>query len=142
MALTSIAKLWPSSTDHSEAGTLSRVPGAIVLALQDRWVAAIALVIWGLLIVGGIDNIIRPWVYRRYAQIHPFITVIGALAGIKYFGILGLLIGPLAISYFFELIRMYREEYLPREPVEVEPEPMAAPRRRRLSWPTFSRPPE
>ncbi|HEX6644346.1 MAG TPA: AI-2E family transporter [Gemmatimonadales bacterium] len=118
------------------------VPGAIVLALQDRWVAAIALVIWGLLIVGGIDNIIRPWVYRRYAQIHPFITVIGALAGIKYFGILGLLIGPLAISYFFELIRMYREEYLPREPVELEPEPLAPPRRRRLSWPSFSRPPE
>jgi predicted PurR-regulated permease PerM len=69
--------------------------------------------------------------------------VIGALAGIKYFGILGLLIGPLAISYFFELIRMYREEYLPREPVEVEPEPFTPPRRRRrLSWPTFSRPPE
>jgi predicted PurR-regulated permease PerM len=118
------------------------VPGAVVLGLQDRWIAALVLVVWGVLIVGGIDNIIRPWVYRRYAQIHPFITVIGALAGIKYFGILGLLIGPLAISYFFELIRMYREEYLPREPVELEPEPLAPPRRRRLSWPSFSRPPE
>jgi len=32
--------------------------------------------------------------------------------GISYFGLLGLLIGPLAISYFFELIRMYRQEYL------------------------------
>lgn len=119
------------------------IPGATVLFLQQRYVAAFGLIIWGLLIVGGIDNIIRPWVYRRYAQIHPFITVIGALAGIKYFGILGLLIGPLAISYFFELIRMYREEYLPREPAEIEPEPFTPPRRRRrLSWPTFSRPPE
>ena len=119
------------------------VPGALVLFLQQRFLMAVLLVVWGIVVVGGIDNFIRPWVYRRYAQIHPFITVIGALAGIKYFGILGLLIGPLAISYFFELIRMYREEYLPREPVELEPEPLAPPRRRRrLSWPTFSRPPE
>ncbi|HEU5050211.1 MAG TPA: AI-2E family transporter [Gemmatimonadales bacterium] len=119
------------------------VPGVVVLFLQDRYVAAILLAVWGILVIGGIDNLIRPWVYRRYAQIHPFITVIGALAGITYFGILGLLIGPLAISYFFELIRMYREEYLPREPVEVvDPVPVPAPRRRRLSWPSFSRPPE
>jgi predicted PurR-regulated permease PerM len=47
--------------------------------------------------------------------------VIGAFAGIQYFGLLGLLIGPLAISYFFELIRMYRAEYLEAE-AEVEQE--------------------
>jgi predicted PurR-regulated permease PerM len=47
--------------------------------------------------------------------------VIGAFAGIQYFGLLGLLIGPLAISYFFELIRMYRAEYLEPE-AEIEQE--------------------
>ena len=51
-------------------------------------------------------------VFRRWARIHPFVTVIGAFAGLRWFGLLGLLIGPLAISYFFELIRMYRQEYL------------------------------
>jgi len=55
-------------------------------------------------------------VYRRYAHIHPLVTLIGAIAGIRYFGLLGLLIGPLSISYFFELIRMYREEYLSGPP--------------------------
>jgi hypothetical protein len=64
---------------------------------------------------GGHDNVIRPYVFRRWARIHPFITVIGAFAGINWFGLLGLLIGPLAISYFFELIRMYRDEYLQKE---------------------------
>src|SRR5207248_1151898 len=39
----------------------------------------------------------------------------GAIRGVSYFGLLGLLIGPLALSYFFELIRMYREEYLEPE---------------------------
>ena len=39
----------------------------------------------------------------------PLITLIGAIGGVSHFGLLGLLIGPLALSYFFELIRMYRQ---------------------------------
>jgi predicted PurR-regulated permease PerM len=90
-------------------------PGAAALALDGHYGWAIALVVWGVLVVGNVDNLIRPYVYRRWARIHPFITVIGAFAGINWFGLLGLLIGPLAISYFFELIRMYRAEYLESE---------------------------
>jgi predicted PurR-regulated permease PerM len=90
-------------------------PGVLALALDGRYGMAIGLAIWGVLVVGNVDNIIRPAVFRRWAQIHPFITIIGAFAGINYFGLLGLIIGPLAISYFFELIRMYREEYLEYE---------------------------
>jgi predicted PurR-regulated permease PerM len=88
------------------------VPGVAVLAFEHRYGWAIGLTIWGIVAVGQVDNLIRPWVFRRYASIHPFVTIIGAMAGISYFGLLGLLIGPLAISYFFELIRMYRQEYL------------------------------
>jgi predicted PurR-regulated permease PerM len=90
-------------------------PGAASLALAGRYGWAIALVAWGILVVGNVDNVIRPYVFSRWARIHPFITVIGAFAGINWFGLLGLLIGPLAISYFFELIRMYRAEYLEQE---------------------------
>jgi predicted PurR-regulated permease PerM len=93
-------------------------PGAAALALAGRWGWAIALVIWGVVVVGNVDNVIRPVVFRRWARIHPFVTVIGAFAGINWFGLLGLLIGPLAISYFFELIRMYRQEYLREEEEE------------------------
>lgn len=104
-------------------------PGVAVLLLQGRYGAAVGLAAWCLLVVSNVDNLIRPWVFRRYAQIHPFVTVIGAFAGIKYFGLLGLLVGPLAISYFFELIRMYREEYLAHLVVEP-PEDPAPPRGR------------
>jgi predicted PurR-regulated permease PerM len=97
-------------------------PGAASLALDGHYGWAIALTLWGIIVVGNVDNVIRPLVFRRYAQIHPFITVIGAFAGIRWFGLLGLLIGPLAISYFFELIRMYRAEYLDPEGVEEEVE--------------------
>jgi predicted PurR-regulated permease PerM len=104
-------------------------PAVLVLALERHYVGAVAMALWGVIIIGNIDNIIRPWVFRRYAQIHPFITVIGAFAGLKYFGLLGLLVGPLAISYFFELIRMYRQEYLAEEPEDAEPPPAAKKKR-------------
>ena len=95
-------------------------PGALSLALEGQYGRAIGLALWGVIVVGNVDNIIRPLVFRRWAQIHPFITIIGAFAGIQYFGLLGLLIGPLAISYFFELIRMYRAEYLEDEDAAEE----------------------
>ncbi len=88
------------------------IPACAALVIEGRYGAAIGLGVLGLVVVGNVDNVIRPYVYRRWAQIHPFITVIGAFAGLRFFGLLGLLIGPLAISYFFELIRMYRAEYL------------------------------
>lgn len=94
-------------------------PAAIVLALQGRPGAAIGLAVWGVVMVGSVDNFIRPIIYRRYAEVHPLITLIGAIAGVSHFGLLGLLIGPLALSYLFELVRMYREEY-------IEPEPNAS----------------
>jgi predicted PurR-regulated permease PerM len=105
-------------------------PGAAALAMDNRWGAAIGLAIWGIVVVGNVDNVIRPIVFRRWAQIHSFVTVIGAFMGLRYFGLLGLLIGPLAISYFFELIRMYRVEYLEDEDLEVSAEQLAAVQRR------------
>lgn len=87
-------------------------PGALYLAFQGRPIAALLLAIGGVLIVGNIDTLVRPFVFRHYAQMHPFITVIGAFAFVPLMGILGLLVGPLAISYFFELVRMYKGEYL------------------------------
>lgn len=96
-------------------------PAVVYLGLNQRWVMAALLAAWGIVIVGNVDNVIRPWVFRRYARIHPFFTIIGAFAGIKLFGLLGLLIGPLVLSYFFELTAMYRAEYF-GESVEPEPE--------------------
>jgi predicted PurR-regulated permease PerM len=87
-------------------------PGAIALWLDHRTLPAILLALGGVVIVGNVDYIIRPLVFRRWAHVHPLVTLVGALAGVQFFGLLGLLIGPLALSYFFQLIKMYQEEYL------------------------------
>ena len=104
-------------------------PGAIALALGDHWGLGIALAVWGLVVVGNVDYVVRPIIFRKWANIHPLVTLVGALAGVPYFGLLGLLIGPLALSYFFELIRMYREEYLTEdaEPLGVHSAASASP---------------
>jgi predicted PurR-regulated permease PerM len=94
-------------------------PAAAYLAFQGRPLAAAALVAGGVLIVGNIDTLVRPFVFQRYAKMHPFVTVIGAFAFVPIVGILGLLVGPLAISYFFELVRMYRGEYLQEPAISV-----------------------
>jgi predicted PurR-regulated permease PerM len=86
-------------------------PAVIVLAVQDRYGAMIGMLVIGWLLASNIDNLIRPMVYRRVSNIHPMITLVGAFAGIKYFGLPGLLLGPLGIAYFFELLRFYRMEY-------------------------------
>jgi predicted PurR-regulated permease PerM len=87
------------------------VPVSLSLALTGRYAAAIGLFLWGLVVVSNVDNAIRPYIYRRFAKIHPMITVVGAIVGVQFFGLVGLVLGPLAIQYFFELIRIYAEEY-------------------------------
>ena len=86
-------------------------PAAVVLFTRGNTGWALAMLAWGGAVVGSVDNIIRPVVYNRYARIHPMVTLVGAIAGVSYMGLLGLLLGPLAISYFFELIRLYHAEY-------------------------------
>jgi predicted PurR-regulated permease PerM len=87
------------------------LPGVAILLAQGRYGGAILLVVIGAGIASNIDNIIRPLVYKRVSNIHPMITLVGAFAGVRYFGLLGILLGPLAIAYLFETLRFYREEY-------------------------------
>lgn len=90
------------------------MPAVVVLAVQQRYGAMIVMLLVGWLMASNVDNLIRPMVYRRVSNIHPMVTLVGAFAGIKYFGLPGLLLGPLAIAYFFELLQFYQLEYGPR----------------------------
>ncbi|HTI63292.1 MAG TPA: hypothetical protein VL524_07260, partial [Gemmatimonadaceae bacterium] len=49
---------------------------------------------------------VRILLFRRISGIHPMITLVGAFAGVRIFGMVGVLIGPLLLSYFFELARI------------------------------------
>ncbi len=103
------------------------MPAVLVLFFQQRYGAMVVMLVVGWLLASNIDNLIRPMVYRRVSNIHPMVTLVGAFAGIKYFGLPGLLLGPLAIAYFFELMRFYQLEYGDKAVVTPAPTPTAAP---------------
>jgi len=58
-------------------------------------------------VILNIDNVLRFMIAKKVGDIHPIITVIGVVIGIPLFGILGLVFGPLLLSYFILLIKIY-----------------------------------
>ncbi|HWZ35357.1 MAG TPA: hypothetical protein VNW51_04320, partial [Mucilaginibacter sp.] len=55
----------------------------------------------------NIDNVLRMIINKRVANTHPLISVIGVFIGLPLFGILGLVFGPLLLSYFLLLVEIY-----------------------------------
>ena len=106
------------------------IPGAVGLFFSGEPAKAVGLILWGAIVVGNVDALLRPMVYNRYAKIHPMITLVGAIVGVQQMGFVGLILGPLAISYFFELARLFTVEYgHAQEPAALPPvgETSAAP---------------
>jgi predicted PurR-regulated permease PerM len=87
------------------------LPGAVALAVQGRYGASAVLVALGAVVASNIDNVMRPLVNRRVSNLHPMTTLVGAFAGVGVLGLPGILLGPLAITYFFELVQLYSREY-------------------------------
>jgi predicted PurR-regulated permease PerM len=84
--------------------------GIYLLAINQTWEGFFVLT-WGLVILSSMDNIVRFVLARQMADVHPVITVLGVIIGINYFGITGLVFGPLLISYFIILLQIYYSEY-------------------------------
>ena len=105
-AVTGVASVLPVL-----GSSLVWVPGTVILLLDRRYADAAIVGGVGVLIASNIDNIIRPMIFRRVSDVHPIIAVVGAFAGMRYFGLLGLLLGPLALVYFVELVRAYDHDF-------------------------------
>lgn len=71
----------------------------------------IGLGLYCAIVVSNIDNVLRFTVMKQIGNVHPLITVFGVILGLKIFGIMGLIFGPLLLSYFLLLIRVYRAEF-------------------------------
>ncbi len=86
--------------------------GIYYIALGDYFSAA-AILVWGALLSYVVDGYVRQGVQRKVGELHPLFSLIGLIIGITYFGIIGIIIGPLILAIFVLLARMFREEYLP-----------------------------
>ncbi len=87
------------------------IPAAILLFAQGSDWQAFAILIYGFVVVGSTDNIIRLYVLERLASVHPLITLFGVIVGVPLFGFIGLIFGPLLISLFLLILKIYKKEY-------------------------------
>lgn len=103
------------------------LPGVVVLLAQHRIGAAIFIGVLGGGLASNLDNVVRILLFRRISGIHPMLTLVGAFAGVRIFGMMGVFIGPLLLSYFFELVRIDEEmagQLATNEVVRIEPAPV------------------
>jgi predicted PurR-regulated permease PerM len=81
-----------------------------LLAVNHIW-QGVGLGLYSLIVLTNIDYVARITVLRRIGNVHPLITILGVIVGLSMFGFLGLIFGPLLISYFILLVRIYRNEF-------------------------------
>lgn len=96
---------------------LGWVPACVYTLLEGRTGAAAGLFVFGLAVISGIDNVVKPLVLKGTAQIHPLLGFLSMLGGIFAFGGLGFLVGPVILSLVLSAVRIYRLDVL-RSPPE------------------------
>lgn len=90
---------------------LGTIPVFILSYANGNTFEAWGILLYGIIIVGSTDNIIRLFVLQKLDNVHPLITLIGVIVGLPLFGFIGLIFGPLLVSLFLVFVRMYRQEY-------------------------------
>jgi predicted PurR-regulated permease PerM len=107
--LTFVASFIPS------VGTaIVSVPLILLLLIVGKPWWALFLAIWCLGLVGAVDNILRPVLLRGAGHVHGAIVFFSLIGGIGIFGPMGLIVGPLAITFVLAMIRLWQRDFNPQ----------------------------
>jgi predicted PurR-regulated permease PerM len=87
------------------------VPLAVVTYTSGEPMKALILLLYGFFIIGSADNVARMWLQKKIGNTHPLITLFGVIAGLKLFGFVGFIFGPVMISMVILLVRLYVKEF-------------------------------
>lgn len=94
-------------------GTMAAwVPIALLSFANGNINAGLGISVWGLVVIGLSDNVIRMILQKKLGDAHPLLTVFGVIVGLNMFGFLGLIFGPLIISLFLLLVKIYVKEFV------------------------------
>jgi predicted PurR-regulated permease PerM len=89
------------------------VPAAIYLLLTGSYIKAVLLAAWGVLVIGTIDNFLSPRLVGRRARLHELLIFFSVLGGLRVFGVLGLVLGPVLAAVTLALIEVVRQANRP-----------------------------
>ena len=96
------------------------IPAVAWLLVQGSWQAAVFLLLWSGLLVTSIDTFLRPYFMRGASGVSTVFIFLAVIGGLQTFGALGILYGPLILSFTMAMINIYGEEY--RERLDREKE--------------------
>lgn len=91
------------------------IPAIGYLMLAGRWKAGIFLFLWAVFFVGSIDNFLRPFLMSGKEKMSPFYLFLAIIGGVSYFGLVGILYGPLILGFAAVMLYTYRAEYKDRQ---------------------------
>src|SRR4030095_1235027 len=94
---------------------LAYIPLIIIFFANNQTWQGIAMLIYGFAIVGTTDNVLRFTLLKRIGNVHPLTTVFGVIIGLNLFGFIGLIFGPLLISLFMLLLKIYSKEFITKQ---------------------------
>lgn len=94
------------------AGVL--LPAVVYLVLSGHPNAALGLLIWAVVVVGLVDNLLKPFLVEGKTRMHPLLILLTILGGLQVFGPIGLIVGPTILAAFLSLIELYRAGVLER----------------------------
>jgi predicted PurR-regulated permease PerM len=89
---------------------------ALLLLVTGHPYMAIFLAAWGVVVVGLVDNLVKPLLIRRGLEIHGAVVFFSLIGGLAAFGAIGLLLGPLLVALFLAVLRIYHRDYTPGDP--------------------------
>jgi predicted PurR-regulated permease PerM len=87
------------------------IPLTLYLYAIDKSSAALGLLIYSAVLITNVDYVARLTILKRLMDVHPLVTIFGVIVGIGLFGFWGVIFGPLLISYFIILVKIYINEF-------------------------------
>ena len=85
------------------------VPAALYLVATGHWGKAIVLTLWGALVIGSIDNFLRPKLVGEKTRLHELLIFFSVLGGLQVFGVIGLVLGPVVVAITIALLDVLRQ---------------------------------
>ena len=73
-------------------------------------IKGILLIIYGIFVVGTIDNILKPKIIGSKGGLHPVLVLLGVVGGLKFLGFVGVIVGPIILAMLVTFINIYEEE--------------------------------
>jgi predicted PurR-regulated permease PerM len=89
------------------------LPSALWLLVQGEPGHALFLVAWGVLVVGSVDNFLRPILISGRVEVPTLAVFIGVMGGLSAFGFIGLFLGPIVLGLLVALFRFFGEDFAP-----------------------------